>query len=71
MLFRHDMFNVMDELDVLLMQPAIFATLAGPPPHEVARICIHVLVNVCIQLQPCFELKNRDEVCRVDQGLIL
>jgi hypothetical protein len=69
-LLRHDMFEVMDKPGVLLVQPAIFATLAGPPPDEIARRRIHSLLNVRVQTLPRFELEDRDKICCVEQGLI-
>ena len=46
-------------------------TLASPPPDEVARRRIHLLLNVGIQMPPRFELEYRYEIRCVDQGLIL
>ena len=34
-LLRHDVLYMMDQFAVFLAQPAIFATLASPPPDEV------------------------------------
>ena len=70
MLLRHYMFDVMDQLAVFLVQAAIFAALASPPPDEVARRRIHLLLNVRVQMLPGFELEDRDEIGCVDQGLI-
>jgi hypothetical protein len=41
MLLRHDVFNMMDQLAILLVQPAIFETFGSPPPDEVPRRRIH------------------------------
>jgi hypothetical protein len=41
-LLRHDVFNMMVQLAIFLVQPAIFATFGSPPPDQVrgaASIC--------------------------------
>ncbi|SPE43062.1 hypothetical protein SBA3_790014 [Candidatus Sulfopaludibacter sp. SbA3] len=52
------MFNMVDQFAVRLAQP------------EVPRRRIHLLLNLRVQLPARFKLKVRNEICRVDQGLI-
>ena len=44
-LLRDDVLHVMLQLGMLLAQAAVFATLAGPAAHELARCLIQVLLN--------------------------
>jgi hypothetical protein len=69
-LLRYDMFDMMDQLAILLVKPAVFATFGSPPPDEVPRHSIHLLLNLRVQLPPRFELEDRDEIRCVDQGFI-
>ena len=45
-----------------LVQTAIFASFPGPPPDEVPHRSIPLLLNVRVQVQPGFELEDRDEI---------
>jgi hypothetical protein len=45
-LSRDDVLNMMDQSAMFLLQPAVFATLASPPPNEVPRRRIHLPLNV-------------------------
>jgi hypothetical protein len=69
-LLRHDVLYMMDQFGMFLAQPAIFATLASPPPDEVPRRRIHLLLNLRVQIPLGFELEDRDEIRCVDQRLI-
>jgi len=57
-LHRYDMFNVVDQFAIPLVEPAIFATLGSPLPDEVPRRRIHLLLNLRVQLLPRFELEE-------------
>ena len=41
MLLRNDVFNVVEQLTILLRQPAIFAPRSGPLANESSRFSIH------------------------------
>ena len=71
MLFRDDVLNVMGQSAMLLVQSAIFAALTSPPPDEVPRRSIHLLLENRIQMLTGFQLENRDEIFRIDEGFIL
>ena len=61
-LLRHDMFDMMDELAVFLVQPAIGAN-ARQPAAGPGRASSHpLLLNVRVQMLPGFELEDRDEI---------
>jgi hypothetical protein len=45
-LSRDDVLNMMDQSAMFLLQPAVFATLASPPPNEVPRRRIHLPLNI-------------------------
>ena len=49
-LFGHNVLDVMDQLAMVLMQPAILATLASPQPYEVSDGGIHLLLSDGVQL---------------------
>jgi hypothetical protein len=42
---RHDVFNMMDQVAVFLVQPAVLATLASPLPNKVPRRRIHLSIE--------------------------
>jgi len=69
-LFRHNMFDVMDQLAILLVQPAVFATLTCPQTYEVPGRRIHVLLRIGVEMLPDFKLEDRDEIRCVDQRLV-
>ncbi len=70
MLLRHDMFNMMEQPAIPLVQPAVFAVFRSAPPGETPRRQIHWLSNVRFQMLTGFELEDRDEIRSVNQGLI-
>jgi hypothetical protein len=43
MLLRNDVFDVMEQVTVLLRQPAVFATRAGSFTNESPRFSIHAI----------------------------
>jgi hypothetical protein len=45
-LFRHDVLNMMDQFAMFLVQLAMFATFASPPPNEVPRRRARPLLDV-------------------------
>ena len=49
-LLSHDVFNMVREAALLLVQTAIFATPASPQPDEVPRRRIHLLLNLRFQM---------------------
>ena len=70
MLLRHDVFNMMVQLAIFLVQPAIFATFGSPPPDQIPRRRIHLLLDLRVQMLPRLELEDRDKIRCVNQGLI-
>jgi hypothetical protein len=69
-LLGYDVFHMMDEFAVFLVQPAIFATLASPEPNEFPSDCVHLLLNRRFQKHSGFQLEYRNEIRRVNQCLI-
>jgi len=60
----------MPQAAVFLVQTTIFATVAGSLPDEIPRRRIHLLLNIRVQVQAGFELKNRNKIRCVDQRLV-
>jgi len=61
---------MMPQATVFLVQTTILATVAGSLPDEIPRRRIHLLLNIRVQVQAGFELKNRNKIRRVDQSLV-
>jgi len=49
-LLCRDVFNMMPQATMFLVQTAIFATVAGSLPDEIPRRRIHLLLNIGIQV---------------------
>ena len=70
-LFGHDVLYVMDQFAVLLVQAALFATLAGAPSDGFPCSRIHGLLDRRFQMKPGFEFEDGNEIGGVDQRLVL
>ena len=70
MLLRDDVFDMVDQFVIILVQTAIFAAFASPPANQIPRRRIHWLLNLRRQLLPRLELEDRDEIRCVDQSLV-
>lgn len=69
MLLCDNVFDVMDQLTVPLVQLAILATVTRACTDKSPRSGIHLL-RESVQLTPGLELEDRDEIRRVDQRFI-
>jgi hypothetical protein len=69
-LLRRDVLDMVLQAAMFLVQPAVLTPLPGPLPDEVPHRRIHLLLNLRGQVQPGFELEDRDEIRRVDQRFV-
>lgn len=69
-LLRDDALYMMPQFTMNLTDPAVFAPFAGSTANELASSRIHLL-NRQIEVLPSLQLENGNEVCRIDERLVL
>ena len=71
MLPGDDVLDVMPHFAVLLSQPAVLATLVCTAADKVTRGGVHLSLSNGVEMLASLELQDRDELCGVDQYLVL